>query len=98
LAILILIVEKGADVGANNHFGLTALHGAAACGYEAVVGLLLQKNAEVEIKDKAGRTALSLAIECGHEAVVHLLLESSTQLRKPPGVSFVLDGETQLEY
>ena len=44
-----LLMEKEANVGASNRFGWTALHGAAAFGYKAVVGLLLENNAHIDV-------------------------------------------------
>lgn len=45
------LLERGAEVNANGgHYG-TALHAAAACGYQKIVQLLLDNGAEVNIKE-----------------------------------------------
>jgi uncharacterized protein len=56
-----LAVDLGADVNAANDAGDTALHGAAAKGYEDVVRLLVSKGAFLEAKNKRGRTPLAVA-------------------------------------
>jgi ankyrin repeat protein len=56
-----LVVDLGADVNAANEAGDTALHGAAAKGYDAIVELLVSKGARLEAKNKRGRTPLAVA-------------------------------------
>jgi ankyrin len=56
-----LALDLGADVNAANDAGDTALHGAAAKGYEDVVRLLVSKGAFPEAKNKRGRTPLAVA-------------------------------------
>jgi ankyrin repeat protein len=72
-AIVLLLLEKGADIEAKGYFG-TALVEAASGGYEAIVLLLLEKGADIEAKGYFG-TALVEAARKGHEAMVQLLLE-----------------------
>ncbi len=52
-------VDLGAEVNAGNDAGDTALHGAAAKGYDAMVQLLADKGARLEQKNKRGRTPLA---------------------------------------
>ena len=56
-----LIVELGADVNASSETGLTALHGAAYTGANAIIQFLVEKGAKVDVKDKFGQTPLSIA-------------------------------------
>ena len=70
-----LLLEKGADVRAANHDGVTALMLAAEGGHEAVAQLLLQHGADVAAASNDGATALMLAAQGGHEAVAQLLLQ-----------------------
>jgi len=56
-----LALDLGADVNAVNEAGDTALHGAAAKSYDAIVQLLADKGAQLEVKNKRGRTPLSVA-------------------------------------
>jgi ankyrin repeat protein len=51
--------DLGADVNAVNDAGDTALHGAAALGYNAVVQFLADRGAELNLKNRRGQTALS---------------------------------------
>jgi uncharacterized protein len=55
------IVDLGVDVNAANQSGDTALHGAAAKGYDGIVELLVSKGARMDAKNKRGRTPLSVA-------------------------------------
>ena len=52
---------RGADVNATNEDGLTAMHGAAANGADAVVQFLTQKGAKLDVRDKYQQTPLSIA-------------------------------------
>ncbi|MCJ1269980.1 Ankyrin-2 [Lobaria immixta] len=76
-AVVLLLLEKGADVHAKNTNAkdTTALHEAAVWGHEAVVRLLLEKGSDVDAKTSFGWTALCVASRGGYEAVVQLLLE-----------------------
>src|SRR5215471_1982086 len=56
-----LALDLGADANAVNEAGDTALHGAAAKGYDAIVQLLADKGAQLEVKNKRGRTPLASA-------------------------------------
>jgi ankyrin repeat protein len=47
------------DVNAANQAGDTALHGAAALGYDQVVQLLADKGAQLNVKNARGRTPLA---------------------------------------
>lgn len=56
-----LAIELGANVGAANHDGLTALHAAAANGADAIVQFLIAKGAKIDVRDKYQQTPLSIA-------------------------------------
>jgi ankyrin repeat protein len=74
--ICYLLLKHGANVGATDDNGETALHGAAFGGHEAVVRLLVEDyKAEVEAKGDDGTTVLHLAAISGKEAAVRQLLE-----------------------
>ena len=75
LAIVRLLLEKGADINAKDEFGNTALHRAVESKQEELVQLLLKKGADINAKHKYGHTALYKAIYFGHKEIVRLLLE-----------------------
>jgi len=54
-------LELGADVNAVGERGMTALHGAAGIGSDAIVQLLVNNGANINHKDECGQTALSIA-------------------------------------
>ena len=51
--------ELGGDVNAVSEAGDTALHGAAALGYNTVVQFLADHGAQLDVKNKRGQTALA---------------------------------------
>jgi uncharacterized protein len=56
-----LVLDLGASINAANEAGDTALHGAAAKGYDAIVQELAGRGAMLDIKNKRGRTPLGVA-------------------------------------
>ena len=52
-------IELGGDVNAVSESGDTALHGAAALGYNTVVQFLADHGAQLDVKNKRGQTALA---------------------------------------
>lgn len=60
-----LCLKAGADVNAQDTRGQTALHGAAARGYDRVIEYLASHGANLELKDRQGRTALDAALGNG---------------------------------
>ena len=55
--------------------GGTALHFAAANGYDTIVGQLLQAKANPTAVTKDGETVLQIAEQYGHQDVVQRLLQ-----------------------
>jgi ankyrin repeat protein len=58
-------VELGGDVNAANQAGDTALHSAAAQGYDTVVQFLADKGAQLNVKNKRGQTPLAALLGGG---------------------------------
>ncbi|MBI3050447.1 MAG: ankyrin repeat domain-containing protein [Acidobacteria bacterium] len=56
-----LAAERGVDVNAANADGNTALHTAAARGYNSVVKYLVDKGARLDVRNKKGQTPLAAA-------------------------------------
>ncbi|KAK4220966.1 hypothetical protein QBC38DRAFT_550337 [Podospora fimiseda] len=73
LAIAQLLVDRGADVNAQEKDGWTALMRASSNGHEAVAQLLVDRGADVNAQDNNGWTALMRASSNGHEAVAALI-------------------------
>jgi hypothetical protein len=61
-AIILLLLDNGADVVAASHSGRTPLHTAALWGTAAVVRLLLERGALQARRDAAGLTAYDYAV------------------------------------
>lgn len=58
-----LAVELGADVNEANKDGVTALHGAAYVGSNAIVQFLVDKGAKVNVTDTSGQTPWTVAAQ-----------------------------------
>ena len=56
-----LCLDRGNDVNATNSLGLTAMHGAANRGFDAMIELLAARGAKLDAKDKQGRTPMTYA-------------------------------------
>ena len=73
------LIERGADLNIKRggkgwaRAGWTALHYAAANGFEELVALLLQRRASVDISDDEGKTPLRIALEHKHQTTADLL-------------------------
>ena len=74
------IVELGADVGATNRGGVTALHIAASTGHVPAMQVLTAAGADVNAADGRGSTPLHNAASQGHDAAVLLLAEQGANL------------------
>jgi ankyrin repeat protein len=59
------VLELGADVNAANQAGDTALHGAAAMGYDTVIQFLADHGAQVNVKNRRGLTPLGALLSGG---------------------------------
>jgi hypothetical protein len=75
LGVVLLLIERGANINATGDGGNTALHWTAVQGHEEVVALLLEKGAHANTRDNYGRTPLMLACVNGHLGVVKVLVQ-----------------------
>ncbi len=88
------IVEKGANINAQDKEGCTPLHYVAKKGSEEIVKMLLEKGAASNIKaTRYFHTALHFAALMGHASIVKMLLEKYAD----PSVEDK-DGCTPLHY
>jgi ankyrin repeat protein len=74
LAVVELLLARGADLRAKDRWGATALLYAAWKGRQTVVELLLARFANVNARDQDGWTALLLASAYGYQSLVEVLL------------------------
>ena len=74
--IVKLLLQNGADVGAQATNGDSALHIATRAANLEMVRLLLTHGADTSITNAAGETLLHIACNEGHEAIVRHLLET----------------------
>jgi ankyrin repeat protein len=76
VALVGLLLERGAEVNQANAYEGTALICAASRGHEEMVSMLLSSGADLRRRSHYGQTALMCASWGGHVAVVRLLLRS----------------------
>ena len=79
--VLRLLLDHGAAVGgADDRYGETALHVAAACGHRDAAALLLDRGARVDARARNGSTPLHKAAFDGGTDVLRLLLSRGADL------------------
>ena len=79
--LVLLLLERGADVSVQNSNGWTPLHGAAHQGREDNLRLLLEHAADPSVKGNDGRTALHAACVMGRVGIVQLLLDGGADMQ-----------------
>ncbi|KAK6079590.1 hypothetical protein SCUP515_03846 [Seiridium cupressi] len=77
-ALIVLLLERGADIMKVDESGNTVLHLAAECASEETIQLLLLKGADPNLTNYIGRTALFIAVQTGNEAAAKALLTFPT--------------------
>lgn len=76
VALVTVLLDKGADVNAKFRYGTTALFKAAERGHTEVVKVLIARGADVSVKDTFyGATAMTWALNNKHVGAVGALLE-----------------------
>ncbi|KAN0123104.1 Ankyrin repeat-containing domain protein [Russula decolorans] len=79
-----MLIERGADVTAQNNDGETPLHLASAPSsrarfspqkYAEVVHMLLEHGADVNARNKNGFTPFVLALQVGLAEIIHVLVQ-----------------------
>ncbi len=73
LPIVKRLLERGADLNAQQHGGWTPLHAAAFTGNVPMAECLLAHGADPSLKSDDGKTAIDVAVEKGHASVTDLL-------------------------
>ncbi|RYP78164.1 hypothetical protein DL769_003245 [Monosporascus sp. CRB-8-3] len=79
-AIVLLLLNNGADISATEEGGRTALHQAARAGHVKLVQLLITRGIDVSTEDKSGQTALHCAAGKGQAEIVQILLENNANV------------------
>ena len=74
LAIVRLLIDRGADVNRTYDDGATALHLACQDGHTEVVGLLIDRGADINAATAAGRTSFFVACQNNRYDIVELLM------------------------
>ena len=77
LSVAILLLARGAAIGAQDSQGQTPLHIASHHGYTEVISLLLDRGADPNAETKIRETPLCLASKYGRQDAARLLLERS---------------------
>ena len=75
------LLEAGANVDAQNKYGMTALMYASEGNHAEIVDALLEADADIDAKNGEGSTALMIAVIHGHEDIVSILLEAGANAK-----------------
>ena len=75
LAVVVRLIESGADPRISNDHGDTPLHFAARAGDQAIARFLLEAGADADARDRQGNSPLHEAAGAGNPAMVALLLD-----------------------
>ncbi|CAH0054414.1 unnamed protein product [Clonostachys solani] len=89
--IAVYLVEHGADLGAQDFHGRTALQWSCIHGDRSFVKELIKLGADVDAQDRYGQTALHWAAAGGHSTLVTMLLRHNANTTRQ-----ALDGTTAL--
>jgi ankyrin repeat protein len=76
---VLALLKSGADVGASDNMGYTALHQAAATGHKDIVRMLVDAKADIGRRDNFGRTPWMTALQFNKDAGLRTLLEPDHQ-------------------
>ncbi|KXX74220.1 Ankyrin repeat domain-containing protein 17 [Madurella mycetomatis] len=82
-----LLLDRGANIEAQDITGQSPLSQAAGRGRERMVNLLLDRGANIESQDNLDYSPILYAIERGHEVVVKLLLDRGAHIES----GYILD-------
>ena len=74
LNVVLMLLERGADVNAQGGDFCNALQAALEGGYEKVVSMLLERGADVNAQGGDFCNALQAALEGGHAKVMEMLI------------------------
>ena len=88
VAVLQLLIDRGADIEGADMFGRTALHLAAIWGNERSARLLIENGAAIEAKTLLGEAVLFSAVCSGSSSVVKLLLEKGANVEAIGSIGF----------
>ena len=80
-ALLLLLLDMGAQRETTNEESETALSLAVLGGHEVIVRiLLLEKGAAIQAKDKNGQTALHYAVQTGNHTITQILFDNGAAI------------------
>jgi ankyrin repeat protein len=76
-----ILIDNGADAGARDTQGKTAVHVAASCGDTALLSLLFKGGASINIRDIHDQTPLHYAVRYDSPDIVDFLVRNGADLR-----------------
>src|SRR6266849_5332770 len=80
-----MLIERGADLSAQNKYGNTPLHLALQHGHVDVAQMLIERGADLSAQNGIGNTPLHLALQYGHVDVAQMLIERGADVSAQNG-------------
>lgn len=80
--IIQALIDAGADVNLNGFTHHTALHMAAAMGYQEIAEMLIRHNASLSIRDSDGCTPAMSALKYDHQDLAELLFDYEERINQ----------------
>lgn len=93
IAILIILLESGADINAKTKFGKTPLSASVTYSHREIVELLLDNGADLNSVDKHGYTSLHIAAYQNKKDIAKILINRGANIDIKDK-----DGQTPLHY
>ena len=90
IAVLKLLLDKGADVNRGDEYGTTPLIAAAQMGDCEVAKLLLDRGANIEKANDNWRAPLMTAVDANNKEMVKLLIERGADIIHGDGTTNVM--------